>query len=80
MLEIFVYFNNKAPSSHPSCFTLGFLFKIRKNLVNKIRNKSPQSLFFQLKLFPLFTFGIFYVKLSSNTRELNFLRNFALFT
>ena len=79
MLAVFVYFNKTALSSHPLRFTLGFPFKIRKNLFNKIRNKSPQSAFLPQKPFPLFTSGDFYVKLSIDTCELNFLRDFALF-
>ena len=79
MLAVFVYFNKTAISSHPLCFTLSFRFKIRKNLFNKIRNKSPQFVFLQQKPFPLFTPGDFCVKLSIDTCELNFLRDFALF-
>ena len=75
MLAVFVYFNKTALSSQPLRFTLGFPFKIRKNLFNKVRKKSPQFVFL-----PLFTSGDFYVRLSTDTCELNFLRDFALFT
>ena len=50
MLEDFVYFKNKAFSSLSLCFTLGFRFKFTKNLFNKMRNKSPQTLFFSQPL------------------------------
>ena len=80
MLTVFVYFNKTAPSGHPLRFTLDFCFKIRKNRFSKIRNKLPQFLFLPQKPFPLFTPGDFYVKLSIDTCELNFLRDFALFT
>ena len=69
----FVYFNKTALSSHPLRFTLGFRFKILKNLFNKIRNKLLQFVFLPQKPFPLFTSGDFYVKLSIDTCELNFL-------
>ena len=85
MLAVFVYFNKTALSSHPLRFTgftvlSGFRFKIRKILFNKIRNKLPQFLFLPQKPFPLFTSGDYNVKLSIDTCELNFLRDFALFT
>ena len=54
-------------SSHPLRFTLGFRFKIRKILFNKIRNKFLQFVFLPQKPFPLFISGDFYVKLSSDT-------------
>ena len=78
MLAVFVYFNKTALSSHSHI--LGFRFKIRKILFNKIRNKLPQFLFLPQKPFPLFTSGDYNVKLSIDTCELNFLRDFALFT
>ena len=80
MLTVFLYFNKTALSSHSLRFTLGFRFKIRKNRFNKIRNKLLQFVFLPQKPSPLFTPGDFYVKLSIDTCELNFLRDFALFT
>ena len=67
-------------NGHSLRFTLGFRFKIRRILFNKIRNKLPQFLFLPQKPFPLFTSGDYNVKLSIDTCELNFLRDFALFT
>ena len=80
MLAVFVYFNKTTLSSHPLRFTLGFRFKTRKNLFNKIRNKLLQFVFRPQKPFPLFTSGDYNVKLSIDTCELNFLHDFTLFT
>ena len=79
MLAVFVYFDKTALSSHPLRFTLGFCFKIRKILFNKILNQLPQFLFLPQKPFPLFTSGDYNVKLSIDTCELDFPRDFALF-